>query len=180
MSDPVETTQQAQQAADQVAAITGGGILTAGAILAGIHRLYVAVFGTRAEREAAKLAAAQQHAADERADDNALERGAELALRVAARSDEQTQRTQAELGTCQEQLSVMRAEQAVDRARIAALEEETLRCARESAAMRRELELMRAALDGALDGLLRGDTTPPPRDMPTPAAVAARKETTPR
>lgn len=143
MSDPVETTQQAQQAAEQAAALTGGGILTVAGVLAAVRHLYVAVFGTRAERDAARVAEA-----------DAGTRAAAVVVEALEDQREETVRTRAQRDTCEERLAVMDMRMRdVERQ----LSEHMAMCVPRMARMEREQELSRTMLNDYMH------STPPPR-----------------
>jgi hypothetical protein len=170
MTDPVETAQQTG------AAVGAGGMLGMTALVGAGIKLWRTVFGSRKDRDAAALA----HDAQEQTQ---AERAADMALRLADRADEQTARHLTDLGTCQEQLRVMRAQADADRAQATADRERlaTVESAlREHAAcgpliesLRSEIRLARTFVAGAMS---TGSSTPPPRDMPTPADVRASME----
>lgn len=147
MTDPVEITTQGQQ---EGAAVTG---LTALAIIIGAFtKLWRTIFGTPKDRAEAKV-----HEAD------AAARIVDAAADVIDAQREDTQRVRAERDAtanerddCQAQLREMRAAQVADRRRIAALEEETQACARNSEWMER-----------ALNAVVASEPIPPKPD-PTP------------
>lgn len=96
MSDPVETAQQAQHAAEAGAAIGAGGMLGAVGVIGALAKLWQAIFGTRKERAEAKAAEAAPN-----------ERAADLAIRIAEDEREETARTRHRAETCEERLAVM-------------------------------------------------------------------------
>lgn len=140
MSDPIETSQP-----EIIARILGALTLVLGAIAA----LWRTVFGSKAERADAL----------ERAAEIAL-RNAEHAERDAARAEADTKSVRVERDDCTARLAAHEErsarERAEDRARIAALEEETQACARNSEWMER-----------ALNAVVASEPIPPKPD-PTP------------
>ena len=118
------------------------------ALIGGVVRLV----GSRKERSEA-----------EASEDAATERAAELALRVADRADEDTRRVRVERDDCQAQLQQMREQAEADRKRLTRVEGEARRCDARATRQAGELAWMRRAVEA----LQRGDTTPPPRAMPT-------------
>ena len=141
MTDPVQTTQQTSDA------VTATGVLgVIGVFLGAVAGLWRIVFGSRKERT------------------DANERAAEIALRAA-------EHDRVALGTCEEQLSELRAEIRLMRADLDALRAE-------NAKLRREQEVAR----GMLADLMRNASTPPsglyvPDDVR--AALAAQEDTGP-
>lgn len=96
MTDPAETARVTAEATQQTTVLAGGGLFTVAGILAAAHRLYVAVFGTRAERAAARVAEA-----------DAGTRVATVAIEVLSDEREETQRTRAQRDMCEERLAQM-------------------------------------------------------------------------
>lgn len=154
MTDPNDITQ-ASAVAESAGGPGGllGAVLGALTVLGGLFRI---VFGTKAERVAAD---AQEDDALKHAADIAL-RQAERAERDAARAEADTKSVRVERDDCTARLALHEErsalERAEDRARIAALEEETQACARNSEWMER-----------ALNAVVAGEPIPPKPD-PTP------------
>lgn len=169
MTDPViETAQQATQAMTDSGPATHAGWALLGGVVLKVIEAIAKLFGSRKER--AEAAAVEADAAG---------RVAEIALRVAEHSEERAERADEEtashkmaLGTCEEQLRVMRAEiRARDEATAEAfrLMREDLDALRaENAKLRREQEVAR----GMLADLMRNASTPP-HGLYTPADVRA-------
>ena len=161
MSDPVQTTQQTSDA------VTATGVLGHALVFLGaVAGFWRTVFGTKAERQ------------------DANERAAELALRAAEHADERAERADEShrmaLGTCEEQLRVMRAEnKARDEAhaeafRLVREELDSLRA--ENKALREQTAWQLRAINRLLAG-----STPPEGIHPDEvrAGVAALEDTGP-
>ncbi len=164
MSDPVQTTQQTSDA------VTATGVLGHALVFLGaVAGLWRTVFGTKAERQ------------------DASERAAEIALKAAEhaderaeRADEQTASHRVALGTCEEQLRAMRAEnKARDEAhaeafRLVREELDSLRA--ENKALREQTAWQLRAINRLLAG-----STPPEGIHPDEvrAGVAAQEDTGP-
>lgn len=166
MTDPVQTTQQTSAVVDSAGGPGGiiGAVLGALTVLGGLWRV---IFGSRKERIDA----------NERAAEIAL-RAAEHADERAERADEQTANHRVALGTCEEQLRVMRQQQAEDRARIDRLEREHSTCGPRIEHLEAEARLSRTMLAD----LMRNASTPPhglytPEDVR--AVLAAQEDTGP-
>ena len=165
MTDPVQTTQQTSAVVDSAGGPGGiiGAVLGALTVLGGLWRV---IFGSRKERT------------------DANERAAELALRAAEHADERAERADEShrmaLGTCEEQLRAMRAEnKARDEAHA-----EAFRLVREELdSLRAENKALRdqtAWQQRAINRLLAGSTPPDgihPDDVR--AGVAALEDTGP-
>ena len=165
MTDPVQTTQQTSAVVDSAGGPGGivGMILGALTVLGGLWRV---IFGSRKERT------------------DANERAAELALRAAEHADERAERADEShrmaLGTCEEQLRAMRAEnKARDEAhaeafRLVREELDSLRA--ENKALREQTAWQQRAINRLLAG-----STPPEGIHPDEvrAGVAALEDTGP-
>lgn len=169
MSDPVETVQQAQQHAPDLATLAGWvGMLTA--FLGTVAGLWRALVGSPKER-----AEARAHDAE------ATERIVEAAADVIEAQREDTRRVRVERDDCTARLAAHEErsarERAEDRARIAALEAglaEHASCGPRIAHLEREQEIAR----GMMRDLMRLDSTPPRNPHPNAVrAELARKET---
>ena len=161
MTDPVQTTQQTSDA------VTATGVLGHALVFLGaVAGFWRTVFGTKAERQ------------------DATDRAAEIALRAAEHADERAERADEShrmaLGTCEEQLRAMRAEnKARDEAHA-----EAFRLVREELdSLRAENKALRdqtAWQQRAINRLLAG-STPPDGIHPDEvrAGVAALEDTGP-
>ena len=163
MTDPIETAQQAQHAAEAGAAIGAGGMLGAVGLIGALAKLWQAIFGTRAERAAAKAQEA-----------DAAARLVDVATDIAESSREETVRTRAQRDTCEERLAAMESRlRAVE-----AIATEHATCGPRIAHLEREARISRQMLAD----LMRSGSTPPsglyvPDDVR--AALAAQEDTGP-
>ncbi len=161
MTDPVQTTQQTSAVVDSAGGPGGiiGMVLGALTVLGGLWRI---IFGSRKERT------------------DANERAAELALRAAEHAERADESHRMALGTCEEQLRVMRAEnKARDEAhaeafRLVREELDSLRA--ENKALREQTAWQQRAINRLLAG-----STPPEGIHPDEvrAGVAALEDTGP-
>lgn len=162
MTDPViETATQAMT--DSGPATHAGWALLGGVVLKVIEAI-ARLFGSRKERAEAEATEVASHL-----------RVAEVATEAMTEMREDTQQVRVERDDCKRELRIVVAQANTDRKRIAALEEETQACARNSEWMER-----------ALIAVVAGEPIPPKPD-PTPrnphpnevraAVELARKET---
>lgn len=156
MSDPVEITQQATQTMTDSGPATHASWAILGGVVLKVVEAIAKLFGSPKDRAEAKRDEADATTVIVDAAKDVIEAQREDTQRVRAERDA----TANERDDCQAQLREVRRAQAADRRRIAALEEETQACARNSEWMER-----------VLIAVVAGEPIPPKPD-PTP-----RKET---
>lgn len=153
MSDPIETTPEPGLIASVIGLVT----VFVGA-LAGLWRT---VFGTRKER-----------AEEQRDEDSASERAADLAIKMADRAEADTRSYRTQLGTCEERLAAMDTRLGAMEARLRVAERDHAPCAARIAHL--EDEQRRAS--AMLRDLMRTGGSTPPSGLYVPGDVLAAME----